>query len=157
MRSSPAELPGGPGLAQVRDGDDTVNWKTSASGHDEGSSERPHSTLARGSRWYISCVDPEPKEFKNVTIYTPADIVWPNIVRIDATKAKIWIRPDAQHKKSVNVEFTRQGKRKTETTVSSGKPYVVVVSTTHAIQPDDLYLPPVGGVSSTRYGVENGF
>ena len=130
-----------------------VNWKTSTSGHDEGSSERPRPRLALGSRWYISSVDPEPKEFRDVTIYTPATIVWPNIVRIDATKAKIWIRPDAQHKKSVNVEFTRKGKRKTETIVSSGKPYVVVVSTTHAIQPDDLFLPPVGGVSPMRYGV----
>lgn len=98
-------------------------------------------------------MDPEPKEFKDITIYTPGNSIWPKIVRIDAAKAKIWVAPFAQHKEAVYVEFTRKGKRKTETLVSTGKPYVVVVPTTHAIQPDDLYLPPVEGVSSTRYGV----
>jgi 5-methylcytosine-specific restriction endonuclease McrA len=98
-------------------------------------------------------VGPEPKEFKDVTIYTPGNVIWPNIVRIDATRAKIWVGPYAQHRESVHVEFIRKGRRKAEALVSSSKPYVVVVPTTHAIQPDDLYLPAIGGVSTTRYGV----
>ena len=105
------------------------------------------------SRCYISTVDPDPKEFKDVTIYTPGNVMWPNIVRIDATWARIWVGPYAQHKASVHVEFIRKGKRKVEALVSSGRPYVVVLPTTHAIQPDELYLPANSGVSSTRYGV----
>jgi hypothetical protein len=92
------------------------------------------------------------RQFKDVTIYTPGNIIYPNIIRIDATKAKIRVGPYADQKESVYVEYTERGKRKTQTLVSSD-PYVVVVPTTHAIQPDDLYLPPVAGVSSTRYGV----
>jgi len=103
------------------------------------------------SRCYISIVDTEPREFKDVTIYTPGNIVWSNIVRIDAAWAKIWVGPYAQHETSVHVEFIRNGKRKVETLVSSHRPYVVVVPTTHAIQPDDLYLPSQNGVSSSRY------
>jgi hypothetical protein len=98
-------------------------------------------------------VDHEPKEFKDVTIYTTGNVIWSNIVRIDATWARIGVGPDAQHKASVYVEFLRKGKRKVETLMSSDRPYVVVVPTTHAIQPDDLYLPANSGVSSTRYGV----
>ena len=105
------------------------------------------------SRCYISTVDPEPNEFKDVTIYTPGNVIWPNIVRIDATMARIWVGPYAQFKESVHLEFIRKGKRKAEALVSSGQPYVVVVPTTHAIKPDNLYLPAVNGVSSTRYGV----
>lgn len=98
-------------------------------------------------------MDLEPKEFEDVTIYTPSNVVWPNIVRIDAKKAKIWVGPYAQYKRCVHVEFIRRGKRKAEALVSSGQPYVVVVPTRRAIQPDDLYLPALGGTSATRYGV----
>src|SRR6185437_11582186 len=114
----------------------------------------------RGSRsWHATGadtlvqVDPEPKEFKDVTIYTLGNVLFPNVARIDATKAKIWIGPYALHKNCVRVEFTRKGKRKTEILVSSDKPYVVVVPTANAIQPDDLYLPPNAGVSTARYGI----
>ena len=103
--------------------------------------------------WYIGSVDTGPKEFKDVTIYTSGNVIWPNIIRIDVTRVRIWVAPYAQYKESVYVKFMRKGKRKTETLVSSGKPYVVVVPTTHAIQPDDLYLPVVEGVASTRYDV----
>lgn len=105
-----------------------------------------------GSRCYINVVDLGPKEFKDVTIYIAGNVIWSNIVRIDVKWAKIWVEPYAQHKTSVHVEFQQKGKRKVETTVSVDRPYVVVVPTTHAIQPDDLYLPSNSAVSSTRYG-----
>ena len=95
---------------------------------------------------------PEPKEFKEATIYAQGDFIHSNIVRIDAAKAKIWIGPDAQRRESVFVEYTQKGKRKPQTLVRSDS-YVVVVPTALAIQPDDFYLPPVAGVSSQRYGV----
>jgi hypothetical protein len=94
-------------------------------------------------------VDPEPKEFKDVTIYTSGNAMWSNIVRIDATWARIWVGPYAQYKESVYVEYMPKGKRKAESLVSSGRPYVVVVPTTHAIQPDDLFLPAIDGASSS--------
>jgi hypothetical protein len=97
-------------------------------------------------------VDLEPKEFREVTIYTTDDF-WSNIVRIDATLARIWVGPYAQHKAGVHVEFVPKGKRKVERLVSCNRPYVVVLPATQAIQPDDLYLPANRGVSSTRYGV----
>lgn len=102
----------------------------------------------------LAQVDPAPKEFKDVTIYTLGDVLFPNVVRIDATKAKIWIGPYALHKNCVRVEFTRKGKRKTEILVRGDKPpYVVVVPTANAIQPDDPYLPPNAGDSKARYDI----
>ena len=98
-------------------------------------------------------MDPEPKEFKDVTIYTTGNVVWDNIIRIDAARASIWVAPFAQHPESVHIKFNRRGRRKGEYVVCSGAPYVVIVPTKHAIEPDDLYLPEVNGVASTRYGV----
>lgn len=51
------------------------------------------------------------------------------------------------------MEFIRRGKRKAEYLVCSGAPYLVIVPTQHAIEPDDLYLPAIDGVASTRYDV----
>jgi hypothetical protein len=52
------------------------------------------------------------QEFSDVTLYTPGNVVWSNIVRIDVSKAKVWIAPYAQYDERVFVEFTRKGKRK---------------------------------------------
>ena len=96
---------------------------------------------------------PETREFKDVTIYTTANVIWDNIIRIDVAKAKVWFALCARHPESVHVEFIRRGKRKREYMVCRGAPYVVIVPTEHAIEPDGLYLPAVNGVAATRYGV----
>lgn len=90
------------------------------------------------------------REFSDVTLYTPGNPVWSNIVRIDASKAKVWIAPYAQYDERVFVEFTRKGKRKDESLVTD---YLVVLATEEAIEPDDVFMPPVNGVSAARYGV----
>ncbi len=86
----------------------------------------------------------------NVTLYTPGNVVWPNIVRIDVARAKVWIAPYAQYHERVFAEFTRKGKRKVESLVTD---YLVVLPTEEAIEPDDALLPPVNGAATTRYGV----
>ncbi|MEI9967257.1 MAG: HNH endonuclease [Terracidiphilus sp.] len=90
------------------------------------------------------------QEFVNVILYTPGNVVWPNIVRIDVAKAKVWIAPYAQYQERVFVEFTRKGKRKVESLVTD---YLVVLSAEDAIDPDDAFLPPVNGVAAARYGI----
>jgi hypothetical protein len=90
------------------------------------------------------------REFESVTIYTDGDF-WGNIHRIDATKARIWVGPYAQYQNAVFVEFVRVGKRKQESFVRTGDPYVVVVPSEAAIEPDGLYVETSDGVSPTRY------
>ena len=101
----------------------------------------------------LDSVDRNPKEFRDVTIYTPSDLIFPNIVRIDARVAKIWIGTLGLHT-GVVVEYIEKGKRTRQTFVSS-EPYVVVVPTAAAIKPDELWLPPISGTSSTRYSVSD--
>ena len=96
-------------------------------------------------------MDVQPKEFKDITIYTPGNVVLANICRIEAKWARIWVAPFAQYNRAVHVEFIRKRRRKAEAFVSSDRPYVVVVPTAHAIQPDAPYLPAVDGTSSGRY------
>lgn len=91
-----------------------------------------------------------PEEFKNVTLYTPGNVIWTNIIRLDVSWARIQVKPYAQYKECVYAEFLQLKKRKPEALVSR---YMVVVPTGQAIQPDDLFLPPVNGVSENRYGV----
>lgn len=93
---------------------------------------------------------PEPQEFENVTLYTRGNVVWSNIVRVDVSRARIWIARYAQFRERAFVEFIRKGKRKAESLVCD---YLVVVPTAQAIDPDDLFLPSVKGVDETRYGV----
>lgn len=93
----------------------------------------------------------EPREFNDVTLYMPG--FWSNIERIDAKWARIWVGPHAQHRECAQCECIEKGKRKL-IRPDCGE-YLVVVPTTHAIQPDELYLPFVDGASSSpaRYGI----
>jgi hypothetical protein len=101
-------------------------------------------------------MDAHPKEFKDVTLYFPGGF-FGNIVRIDVRWAKIWVGQYAQHKEYVLCECVEKGKRKPISPDCGG--YLVVVPTTHAIQPDELFLPSVpsgdGTYSSspTRYSI----
>jgi 5-methylcytosine-specific restriction endonuclease McrA len=92
----------------------------------------------------------DPKEFENVSIYTE-DESWGNIVRIDAKQARIWVGPYAQYQTGVFVEFVPVGKRKNKSFVSAGDPYVVVVPSNVAVDPDDLYIQTNDLASPTRY------
>src|ERR1035438_6433816 len=97
-------------------------------------------------------MDTEAREFKDVTLYMPGNF-WSNIVRVDAKSARIWVGPYAQYKEYVQCECIEKGKRKT--IYPDCKGYLVVVPTTHAIQPDELYLPFADGASSSpaRYSI----
>ena len=97
-------------------------------------------------------MDTDAKEFKDVTLYIPGGF-WSNIVRIDTKSARIWVGPYAQFREYVQCECIEKGKRKT--IYPDCKGYLVVVPTTHAIQPDELYLPFVDGAHSspTRYSM----
>src|SRR5271170_186539 len=96
-------------------------------------------------------MDTEPKKFDEVTLYFPG--FSGNILRIDAKSARIWVGPYAQHKEYVQCEYIEKGKKKPANPDCGG--YLVVAPTTHAIQPDELYLPLIDGASSspTRYGM----
>src|ERR1022692_3306417 len=91
-------------------------------------------------------MDTEAREFKDVTLYMPGNF-WSNIVRVDAKWARIWVGPHAQYKEYVQCECIEKGKRKRIRPDCGG--YLVVVPTTHAIQPEPIYPPfPAGAPSS---------
>jgi hypothetical protein len=92
----------------------------------------------------------DPMRFENVSVYTE-DELWGNILRIDAKRARIWVGPYARHQNGVFVEFVRVGKRKKESFVSAVDPYVVVVPSDVAIEPDELHVQTNNDASPTRY------
>jgi hypothetical protein len=98
-------------------------------------------------------METEPKEFSNVTLYMRG--FWSNIERVDVKWAKIWVGAYAQHKEYLLCECLEKGKRKPRSLDCNG--YLVVVPTTHAIQPDHLYPPIPDGASSSpaRYGMSD--
>jgi hypothetical protein len=96
----------------------------------------------------------KPQKLENVTIYTTGNVLFSCIVRIDAREAKLWLAPFAQYKRCVHIEYVpRRGRKVRYFTVPNC--YVVVVPTSDAIDPDDLHLPAVKGLSSVRNDIDD--
>lgn len=79
------------------------------------------------------------KTFENVTVYQSGDFMG-NIIRRDMKKLTIRIGKYAQYHKAINLIYLEKGKQKMrQTWVASHSPFVVVVPTNKAINPDEMY------------------
>lgn len=92
------------------------------------------------------------KVFEKVTLYLEGGMG--NIVRVDCRELHIETGPYAQYSKTIHVKYLEKGKSKWRGTVIGYKPFVVVVPTAKAIQPDSLFGEPdtssTPGISVSR-------
>jgi len=95
-------------------------------------------------------------KFENCTFYTSGEFMG-NIHRRDCRSLEIFIKPYAQYPSAIELTFVKKGCRTKLRTVLTYKPYLVVVPTSSAIDPDSMMhnerpgCSPDVTVSESRY------
>lgn len=77
------------------------------------------------------------KRFKNVTVYLTGGMG--NIIRVDCRELVIQVGKYAQYDRAILVKYLQKGKQKWQGIWATYDPFVVVVPTDKAINPDSLF------------------
>lgn len=79
-------------------------------------------------------------KYENCTFYTTGEFMG-NVLRRDCRSLEIDIVPYAQYPAAIQLTFVKKGCRTKLRTVICYHPYLVVVPTDRAIEPDDMMVP----------------
>lgn len=88
--------------------------------------------------------------FTNCTMYRTGDFIG-NVHRQDCREVEIETCEYAQYKSALQVTFLEKGKRSKRRFVLTYKPFLVLVPTAQAIEPDGMMKPNGDGSSISRY------